>query len=304
MVDRVFLAFERLGFVGHVLGERVERCEPLLGVLAQLVKLPQRTETFLDVLHSLHRGAAVFAGLARGLANPRIVLPQNRCGRAHLVELRLQAAGLIERRFQIRLRLPKLRAQVFERCALFLQRVEAGLGFERLRRQLLHRFTMLLKISFRSDDAFGSRLRLLDGFQQILDFLVDVLERFRAIVQTGEPLVHFVELAACAGGAFFHLLERLIGLAELAASERDLCEHFAQRAALFLRRVDQGVQLIGCGLGLLPAGIHDFEGFQHDGLLGHIAIYVNRKKGVRPHFSKFASFRAWVGGNCLTAGVQ
>ena len=39
VLDRLLLALERLGFVRDVLGQRVERRQPLFGALAQLVEL-------------------------------------------------------------------------------------------------------------------------------------------------------------------------------------------------------------------------------------------------------------------------
>ena len=132
MVDRVLLALERLGLVRDVLGQRVERREPLFGVLAELVQLCERAHALLDVLDRFHRRAAVFARFARHLADAGVVLAEDRGGGAHLLELGLQRAGGIERLLEIALRLPQLRSQIFERRALLLQRVEAGLRLERL----------------------------------------------------------------------------------------------------------------------------------------------------------------------------
>ena len=42
MFDGLLLAFERLGLVRDVLGERVQRRQPLLGALAQLVEPRER----------------------------------------------------------------------------------------------------------------------------------------------------------------------------------------------------------------------------------------------------------------------
>ena len=78
VVDRVLLALERLGLVRDVLGQRVERREPLLGVLAELVQLRERAHALFDVLHRFHRGAAVFARLARHLADAGVVLAEDR----------------------------------------------------------------------------------------------------------------------------------------------------------------------------------------------------------------------------------
>ena len=133
MVDCVLLALERFGLVRDVLGQRVERREALFGVLAELVQLCERAHALFDVLHRFHRRAAVFARLARHLADAGVVLAEDSGGGAHLLEIGLQRAGGIERILEIALRLPQLRSQIFEGRALLLQRVEAGLRLERLR---------------------------------------------------------------------------------------------------------------------------------------------------------------------------
>ena len=97
VLDGLLLAFERLGFVRDVLGERVERREPLFGALAQLVEPRQRSELVLDLLDRRHRRGRVFARFARGLADLGVVLRERRRRRADLIELALERAGLPQR---------------------------------------------------------------------------------------------------------------------------------------------------------------------------------------------------------------
>ncbi len=74
----LLLALERLRLVRHVLGQRVERGQPLLGALAQLLELRQRPELVLDFLDRRHRRGRVLARFARGLADLGVVLGQRR----------------------------------------------------------------------------------------------------------------------------------------------------------------------------------------------------------------------------------
>ena len=133
MVDRVLLALERFRFMRDVFGKGVERGQPLFGAFAQLVKLRERAHALFDIFYGFHRGAAVLARLARHLADAAVVLSENGAGGADLFELGFQRAGGIERLFEVALGLPQLRPQIFERRALLLQCVEAGLRLERLR---------------------------------------------------------------------------------------------------------------------------------------------------------------------------
>ena len=64
MLDRLLLGFKRFGFVRDVLGEGIDRAEPLLGALAQLVELGERAELLLDLFDSGHRRRRVLARLA------------------------------------------------------------------------------------------------------------------------------------------------------------------------------------------------------------------------------------------------
>jgi hypothetical protein len=130
--DGVLLAVERLGLVRHVLGQRVERRQALLGALGQLLQGRERAQLLLDLLDRLHRRAAALARLPRRLLDARVVLRQLRGYLPHLFEIALEAGGLAERLLHFGLRLLHLPAQILEHAALFLQRLDARLGLQRL----------------------------------------------------------------------------------------------------------------------------------------------------------------------------
>ena len=64
VLDRLLLAFERLRLVRHVFGEGIERRQPLLGALAELVELRERAELLFHVLNRRHRRVRVLARFA------------------------------------------------------------------------------------------------------------------------------------------------------------------------------------------------------------------------------------------------
>ena len=115
VLDRLLLRVERLGLVRDVLGERVERGQPLFGALAQFVETRQRPQLVLDFLDRRQRRGRVFARLARGLANLGVVVGQGGGDRADLFQLRLERVGLAERLLDLDIRLLQLDAELFER---------------------------------------------------------------------------------------------------------------------------------------------------------------------------------------------
>src|SRR5205807_9381573 len=112
--------------------------------LVEVMELRKGPERLLHFLDRGHRRGRVFARFSRGLADLRVVLLERRSGRTDLLELALEGAGLAEALLDLFLRLAKLPAEVLERRALLLQRVEHGLGLQRLRGQMLHGLAVLV----------------------------------------------------------------------------------------------------------------------------------------------------------------
>src|SRR5262249_41244705 len=265
MFDGVLLAFERLRLVRHVLGERVQSGQTLLGALAQLVEPRERPELRLDFLNRRHRGRRVLARLARRLADLRVVLRERRRDRADLIEIGLERAGAAERLLHFGLGLLQLTAQLLERRALFLQRVERGLRAERLRRQVLDRFAMLLQLAVGSERLARRLLRLLGLLLERIDPRVDLLELARAIVERREPSSDVAEPRRHAGRLLRDLLERLAERGQLRAARGERRQHRADGAALLASRRNQRFELVGLLLNELGlAATSDvLEGVQH-----------------------------------------
>lgn len=63
-VDDVFLAVEHSGLLVDVLGQCIERNEPLLGFLAQFLELHEPCELVLHFLDRFHGGVRILARVA------------------------------------------------------------------------------------------------------------------------------------------------------------------------------------------------------------------------------------------------
>src|SRR5256885_13868922 len=101
---------------------------------------------------------------------------------------------------------------------------------------------MFLEVSFGTDDTLGRDLGLFDGLEQILDFLLDVLDSSGFLVEAVDPLVDLVYASVGTGSCLVDDLEALVRLRELVAAYRDLCQHFAERAAFLSGRVDERLE--------------------------------------------------------------
>ena len=88
--DGVFLGLEGLGLLRDVFGKRVQRGEPLLGVLAEFLQLDERAQLLLDVLDVFHRRRGRILGFARRIAEARELGAQLRAGRANRIEFALE----------------------------------------------------------------------------------------------------------------------------------------------------------------------------------------------------------------------
>ncbi len=209
-LDRVLLRLEGLGLLRHVLGERVQRCEALFRVLAQLLQLHQRAEFLFDFLDRLGGRGRIVLGLARGFANARELGGQLRADGANRIELALERADGVDRLDDFDRRRLQLRAQIVELRAFLAQRFNRRLVLERLRCQLIHRQAVFLQLAVRRRDLLGDALRFVDLVQHGGDALLDLLEALGAILVAADFLSEVVEL-----------LEREIGL--LARPGRAIC---------------------------------------------------------------------------------
>ncbi len=243
-LDGVLLGLERLGLLRDVLGEGVERGETLFGVLAELLELHQRPELLLDFLHRLGRRRRIFPGLARGLADALELVGQLAADGADGVELALERRHAFHRLRDFRGGRPQQHAQVVVGRLLFSECFNRGLGFERLRRQLVHGQPMLLQVAVRRRDLFRHALGFVHLFEQAADPRLDLLEALGALVVPGDLLAELVELFQRELGFLADLVERLAGLGELRGAARHLREHRAQRRALVARLGDEGLQFV------------------------------------------------------------
>src|SRR5205814_450803 len=261
VLDGLLLAVERLRLVRDVLGERVERREPLLGVLAQLVQPRERTELRLDFLHRRHRGGRVFTRLARDLADLRVILGERRRALADVIELALERARLREGLLHLAVGLLQLAAELVERRSLLLLRFERRLRAERLRREVLHRLAVLLQLAVRPERLLRRLLRLPGRLLQPFDAPIDLLELAGPLVERREPLRDLVEHRGDAARLLGHLLERLPERRELRAAGGQRGQHGADGAALLARGRNQPFQLVALLLyELALAAGHVLEG--------------------------------------------
>ena len=181
-----------------------------------------------------------------------------------MIELALERRRLAERLLDVVLRLAQLAAQLFERRALFLERVEARLRLQRLRRELLHGFAVLLQLPVLPDRLLRRLLRLAGGILQHADALVDLVEVARPIVERAEPLGDVVETRRDAGRLVADLLQRFADGRQLRAARRQGGEHGAQRAPFLARRGDEQLEFSALLLHELALAAGDvLEGVQH-----------------------------------------
>ena len=243
VLDRLLLALDRLALAGDVLGERVERGQPLLGAAAEVLQLRERAELRFDFLDHRHRRRRCVARLARGVAQLGVVLGQRRRRLANLLQLALQHAGLADRLLRFHVRGAQLRAQFFECRPLLLERLDRRLRLQRLRRQLQHRLAMLLQLAVRSNRPLGRLLGLLRGRPQRLDARVEVRDLLRSIVEAVEPLLDAVEPRCHRRGHLHRLLHRVRERRQLGAARGERRQHRADRAAFLAGGRDQQFEL-------------------------------------------------------------
>ena len=207
MLDGVLLALERLGLVGNVLGERVQRCQSLFGALAQLVQPRKRSKLVLHFLDGRHRRGRVLARGARSVADLVVILRQRRGNEPDLIEVGPERRRVGNRLLHVVLGLAKLGAHLFEGGAFLLQRVDRRLRLQRLGREMLHRLAVLLQLAVRTDGFLRRLLRLSGGFLQRLDALVDFGQLLGAIVERRKPRCDVIEPRGDAGRRVGHLFE-------------------------------------------------------------------------------------------------
>jgi len=120
-----------------VFGERVEARQLLFRRAAERLQLHERPQLLLHVPDRLAGPLRVLAGLPRRVPEPRELLAELPGLVPHLVQLAPYRRDLRHRLRRVGVRLLELPPQLLEHRALPLERVEAGPGLERLRRQLL-----------------------------------------------------------------------------------------------------------------------------------------------------------------------
>ena len=130
--DGVLLGLEGLGLLRDVFGEGVQRREALLGVLAELLQLHQRSELLLDLLDRFHRRRGIVLRFCRRLPKAPELRAQLRARGADGIELALQRGHAFDRLCHFGGRQLQQRAQIFKRGAFLAKGLDGGLVFERL----------------------------------------------------------------------------------------------------------------------------------------------------------------------------
>ncbi len=144
VVDGDALRFERFRLDADVLGERVQRLEPLLGRRRKRVERTEGRNLRFDLIDHPADDGGVFEGLRRCLANGHLVVHQRRRLVVQLIELVPDSGRLIGGTAKIRVRPLELDLRFGDALPFDSKRLDRGPRLTIFGCELVHCFPVLL----------------------------------------------------------------------------------------------------------------------------------------------------------------
>lgn len=260
VLDRVLLGLERLGLVRHVLGERVERRQPLLGAHAQFLQLRERLELGLHLTHGLRCGGRVGARVVRAFANIVDLLLELGLRRTQRFEFALQRGDAGDGLSHFCRGVLQLRAQFAEVLPLVAQSVQRGVRLGCLRSHRVHHQPVLLQFAIGGCQCLGYALGLGHLVEHLAHALLELVKALCALVESGRRDGELLDLLRHAVGLLSQRIERLARARDLGRCATHLRQQCTECGALAARLVDQRAQIV---MNLLAVSAVLENGVQH-----------------------------------------
>jgi hypothetical protein len=134
---------------------------------------------------------------------------------------------------------------------------------------------VLLQLAVRRHQLVDGLLRLGGRIEDSLDPRVDLVERARPLLNTLDAFGELVEAIAGRSRSLLDVLQRLPHLLQLRRAHRNLRQHRAESAALFLGGGDEALEIVGLPLGLSSPG-EPLECVKHAGSSRPLAAAAER----------------------------
>jgi hypothetical protein len=254
VVDGDALRVERLRLDAHVLGQRVQRLEPLFSRGRQLMERSERCDLRLDLFDRPGDDGRVVEHLIRRPGDGRLILRQRRGLAAQLLDLPFEGGALIDGAAQIGVGPLQFVVRVGHELTLNPQRFDRRPSLPILACELLHRLPVPLELPPRIGHECGSLLGLPHDVRHLLDLCADHLEAGDPLVEIRDARGDRRQLLGRVNRLVPDVLDRGRNLGKPAAAAVELLEQSVERITLVTSGDDNRIQFVGALLRLGAEG--------------------------------------------------